>query len=502
MNYLQNSRIEMSFACLIFLVGSLGSIVQAEEVGDRWGTEQRERAYYPIVNVPLPKDVVIEVGAFAVLPDSRVAIGTRHGEIYLMSGIDDKKPNPSFDLFATGLDEIFGLAYKDNTFYVTQSCELTRVSDTNQDGKADRFETVSDAWGYANYHEYAFGSKFDRDGNLFVALGLSQSYESNALFRGFTMKVSPEGKSTAYSSGLRSPAGIGTDEHGALFYVESQGPWNCSCSLKALSPGSFQGHPASFNWYKNAPELGPVPEMPKSGSRIVVERERVQELVPYAVVFPYIRMGRSITGFTVNQTKGKFGPFENQLFLGDFTLSVIMRATTEQVNGVWQGACYPFREGLSTGILNVNFTPEGNLLCGGTNRGWPVRGIKPFALERLEWSGKMPFEIERITIEPSGFKIAFTKPVDKVVGSQPETYKIATFTHPYHGGYGGPEIETSTPPVKSVSISEDGMTASLVLDGLTRGHVYDFDLNALRSSDKEELLHRKAYYTVNEIPLP
>ena len=123
MNYLQNSRIEMQFASLIFLVGSLGSIVQAEEVGDRWGTEQRERAYYPIVNVPLPKDVVIEVGAFAVLPDSRVAIGTRHGEIYLMSGIDDKKPNPSFDLFATGLDEIFGLAYQNNSFYVTQSCE-------------------------------------------------------------------------------------------------------------------------------------------------------------------------------------------------------------------------------------------------------------------------------------------------------------------------------------------------------------------------------------------
>jgi hypothetical protein len=114
----------------------------------------------------------------------------------------------------------------------------------------------------------------------------------------------------------------------------------------------------------------------------------------------------------------------------------------------------------------------------------------------------MPFEIERITIEPNGFKVAFTKPADKVLGSQPGTYKIATFTHPYHGGYGGPEIETDAPPVKSVSISEDGMTASLVLDGLTRGHVYDFDLNALRSSDNEELLHRKAYYTVNEIPLP
>ena len=204
-----------------------------------------------------------------------------------------------------------------------------------------------------------------------------------ALNRGFIMKVAPDGKTTAFASGLRSPGGIGWDEHGALFYVESQGPWNCSCSLKAVSQNSFHGHPASFQWYKYAPELGPVPETPESGTRIATEKNRVKQLVPYAVIFPYIRMGRSITAFSVDQTQGKFGPFENQMFLGDYTQSILMRATTEQVNGVWQGACYPFREGLSTGILNVEFTPGGKLLCGGTNRGWPVRGIKPFALERL-----------------------------------------------------------------------------------------------------------------------
>lgn len=157
-----------------------------------------------------------------------------------------------------------------------------------------------------------------------------------ALFRGCALEITPEGKTLAIASGLRSPAGIGPNEHGALMYIESQGPWNCACSLKAVTPGCFEGHPASFNWYKYAPELGPVPEMPKSGSKIIVEKERVKQLVPYAVIFPYIRMGRSITGFTINRTKGKFGPFEDQIFLGDYTLSIIMRATTEQVNGVWQ----------------------------------------------------------------------------------------------------------------------------------------------------------------------
>ncbi|MCU0736303.1 MAG: hypothetical protein MUF20_12450 [Methylotetracoccus sp.] len=485
---------------LLPLAMSAPGTLRAEEVGERWGTEQREREYYPIVTIPLPPDTVIEAGAFTVLPDRRVAVGTRHGEIFLIDGVDAAKPIPSFHRFATGLDEIFGLAWKDDALLVTQSCELTRVRDASGDGVADRFETISDAWGYANYHEYAFGSKPDADGNQYIALGLSESYYSHALHRGFIMKVAPDGTTTAFASGLRSPGGIGFDEHGALFYAESQGPWNCSCSLKAVSQGSFHGHPASFEWYKHAPELGPVPPMPTSGTRIATEKNRVPQLVPYAVIFPYIRMGRSITAFSVNRTQGKFGPFENQMFLGDYTQSILMRATTEQVNGVWQGACYPFREGLSTGILSVEFTPGGNLLCGGTNRGWPVRGIKPFALERLEWSGKMPFEINRITIQPDGFQITFTKPVDRDTGSSTDSYLISAFTHPYHSGYGGPEIEQHKPGVTAVALAEDGLSARITLDKLDQGFVYEFDLVRLRSRDNEELLHRNAFYTVNEIP--
>jgi hypothetical protein len=475
---------------------------RAEEVGERWGTEERERDYYPIVSIPIPEDLVIEAGAFAVLPDRRIAVGTRHGEIYLIDGVDDAKPTPRYHRFASGLDEIFGLAWDDGAFRVTQSCELTRVSDADGDGVADRFETISDAWGYANYHEYAFGSKPDADGNQYVALGLSESYHSYALNRGFIMKVAPDGTTTAFATGVRSPGGIGFDEHGALFYVESQGPWNCSCSLKAVSAGSFHGHPASFNWYPFAPELGPVPEMPRSPTRIVTEKKRVRQLVPYAVIFPYIRMGRSITGFVVDATGGTFGPFENQLFVGDYTQSILMRATTERVNGVWQGACYPFREGLSTGILSVTFTPGGKLVAGGTNRGWPVRGVKPFALERVEWSGRMPFEIERVTIDPTGFTITFTKPVAAPSGEATDSYKVSAFTHPYHGAYGGPEIERHTAVVTGIALANDGLTATITLDRIERGFVYEFDLAGLRSRDDDSLVHRHAFYTVNEIPSP
>ena len=499
-----SSRADSLRAALVLCVSCtvLFASARGEDLGKTWGTEALERGYYRVVNVPVPPGLVIEAGVFTVLPDRRIAVGTRHGDLFIVSGIDEVKPEPSYHLFATGLDEIFGLAFQNGAFYVTQSCELTRITDTDGDGRADRFDTISDAWGYANYHEYAFGSKFDEQGNLHVALGLSSSYHSRALFRGWAMKITAEGETVPIASGLRSPGGIGANEHGALFYTESQGPWNSSCSLKALTPGSFMGHPVSFNWYPFAPGMGPAPAQPESGSRVLAELERVGELVPYAVIFPYIRMGRSISGFTVNRTKGRFGPFEDQLFVGDYSLSVVMRATTEQVKGVWQGACYPFREGLSTGILNVQFTPGGSLLCGGTNRGWPVRGIKPFALERIDWTGEVPFEIERIEITPTGFEVTFTLPLDEVTGSDPSSYRLETFTHIYHAGYGGPEVDESTLGVQSVVLAEDGLHATLVLDRLQRGHVHEFDLAPLRSRGGAPLVHSRAYYTVNEVPDP
>lgn len=477
------------------------TLARGEELGGMWGTAEQERKYYQIEDLPIPRDVVLETGAFATLPDGRIAVATRHGDIYIISGIDDnQKPTPKYHLFATGLDETFGLAYKDHAFYALQSCELTKITDENGDGKADHFKTISDGWGYAHYHEYAYGSKFDAQGNIYVALTLTASYYSYALFRGWILKITPDGKTIPIASGVRSAGGIGYNETGDLFYMESQGPWNSACSLKAVTPGCFEGHPAGFVWYPYAPNMGPTPTEPHSESRIVTEMKRVKQLTPYAVIFPYVRMGRQIMGFTVDHTGGKFGPFSNQIFCCDYTLSIIMRATTEKINGVWQGACYPFREGLSTGLLNVHFTPGGNLITGGTNRGWPVRGIKPYALERLKWTGKMPFEIKCINIEPHGFKITFTKPVTAATGNDPASYKMSTFTHIYHQSYGGPEVDQTTPIIKSAQLSPDGLVAHITLDKLIIGHVHEFHLDALRDTDGEALLHKDAYYTVNAVP--
>lgn len=474
---------------------------QQEPLGEFWGTGEEEAKYYKLVDIPLPEELAIEAGSFEVMPDQKqLAIATRRGDIFLVEGAFDENPEPKFRKYASGLDEIFGMAYRDGSFLVTQQTEATKITDTDNDGRADRFETLSDVWGFRHYHEFSFGSKPDPEGNIWVALCLSKSYHSDAPFRGWCLKITPDRKTIPVCSGIRSPCGIGPNEHGVMFYAESQGPWNGSCSLKVLEPGGFMGHPVSFNWYKLAPELGEAPVVPNTPSRLEIERKRVKELVPYAVVFPYKRMGRSISGYMVDKTGGKFGPFENQIFIADFSLGVIMRATTEKVNGVWQGACYPFREGFDTGLLAVQFTPDGNLIAGGTNRGWPVRGPKAYAVQRLDWTGLVPFEIKKITALPTGFEIEFTKPVDRELAAKPETYQLKTFTHLYRQGYGSPEVDQTEPTTTAAKVSDDGLRVAVTIDGLVQGHVHDFYLPEMRSAEKEKLLHASAYYTLNEIP--
>src|SRR5437870_9947199 len=145
---------------------------------------------------------------------------------------------------------------------------------------------------------------------------------------------------------------------------------------------------------------------------MLVEAKRIPQLEPPAVYFPYGKMGQSASGIACDSTGGKFGPFTGQLFVGDQTHSTVMRVFLEKVNGRYQGACFMFKQGFDSGNLALEFGPDGSLVVYGTDRGWGARGGKPFALQRLVWTGAPPFEIHEMRAKPDGFDLTFTEPVD------------------------------------------------------------------------------------------
>lgn len=464
-----------------------------------------EAEYYRIVKLPIPEKVVAEAGSLEFLGPERLALSTRHGDIYILDGVLTEPPAVRWKLFAQNLHEVLGMDSRDGWLYATQRGEVTRLRDLNDDGKADVVETVSDAWGIdGDQHEYAFGSKFDKEGQMWVALCLTSSSSSRNPYRGWALKFTPEGKMTPVCAGVRSPGGIGFNAEGDCFYTDNQGPWNGTCKLQQVRSGSFVGHPAGLAWFDHAQTREAIaaaglkkPAEPKNESRLFEEAKRIPELLKPAVYFPYNKMGQSAAGFACDLTEGKFGPFAKQLFVGDQTHSTVMRVFLEKVQGEWQGACFPFRSGFGSGSLALEFASDGSLFVYGTDRGWGARGGKPFALERLVWTGKTPFEIQEMRSKPDGFELLFTEAVEAAAAGDPAAYAMETYTYNYRSGYGSPEVDKTTPVIKAAKVAADGRSVRLVIEGLVDGHVHELHCKGVRSQAGLPLLHAEAYYTLN-----
>ncbi|MDA7510564.1 hypothetical protein N8766_03795 [bacterium] len=465
---------------------------------------ERESRFYQLETYPLPTDLKLEVSGLALMPDGRVAVAIRKGEVWLLEHADEPQKT-QFSQFASGLHEPLGLAFHDGDLYTVQRTELTRLRDLNMDGRADEYLTVAKGWGVTgNYHEYAYGPEFDLDGNAWITLNCSigaGSRPSDNHWRGWSMRVTPEGQLQPISGGFRSPSGLGSNLNGDIFATDQQGNWFPTCCLIHVRPGVFHGH-ADALAFTGLPGATFQIDQPLPKNLTVVEAAR--QIGPYelpAIWFPYRKMGMSATDVLCDTTQGGFGPFAGQLFVGEFTQSFVTRVFLEQINGVYQGACFRFREGLQSAALRLGWGPRGGLLVGQSNRGWNSLGSRSFGLQRIQPIGEMPFEIKTMEALSDGFRLTFTLPVSRRSAEKEGRYSLSSYTYPYHSSYGGEEVEKRELNVAKVSVSDDQMAVKIQVEGLREGFVHELELKEFVSESGVSLLHPQAYYTLNQIPL-
>ncbi len=457
--------------------------------------------FYLRQEIPLPPGEVMEIGSIALMPEQKIAVTTRRGDLWICSGAyADDLTKVTWKKFAENLHEPLGMFWKAGWLYLTQRPEVTRIKDSTNRGVADTFETVCSDWGInGNYHEYAFGSEPDKKGDIWVVLCLTGSFTADSDWRGWCLRITPEGKMIPTCSGIRSPGGIGFNATGDAFYTDNQGPWNGSSSLKWLKPGSFQGNPSGNKFHKLA-DLPAPPEVADK-SRILTERTRFPDFIPPAVILPHGKVGQSPTGIACDLSGGKFGPWANQIYVGEQTHSQVQRVCLEKVNGLYQGAVFHFLEGFEAGLIPIRYDQTaGILFTGGSNRGWASRGSKPFTFERVKATGKIPFEIQTMTANSDGFTLNFTEPVDPSTAALPANYTMAAWTYIYQADYGSPEVDQATPKITAAVVSADKKSVRLKIDGLVRGLVHHLKTTGLKSASGQTLWHPEAYYTLNEIP--
>ena len=515
--------IQLIITGLMFLSAFLG-VAQVSKV-------YQEEDYYRITTVTTPENILLEVGGLVTLPDGRIALCTRRGDVWIIENPEmENGSSPQFTLFASGLHEALGLAFKDGSLYAAQRGELTKLTDTNGDGKADVYETVY-AWPLSgHYHEYSFGPEIAPDGSFFVtanvAFGDEEWWrgESRVPWRGWAMKIHPDGTMEPWATGMRSPCGISVID-GELFYDDNQGDWQGTGGIFHLTKGSFTGHPAGLRWTgePNSPVKMTTEQLyaKVSARQVKLEGNYVKpedisdeknpnyfyqlknefpEVKLPAVWLPHGVLGISNAEFNRDETKGKFGPFAGQIFMGDQGQSKIVRVVLEKVKGEYQGVAFDFRSGFQSGVLRLNWGHDGALFAGLTNRGWGSAGTSSSGLQRLVWTGKVPMEMKTVRAMPDGFEIEFTHPVNKTTAEDLASYNGRSYIYKYHPVYGSPTMNEEKLAIKGVKVSDDGLKVRVVIDNLRQYYLHEIYVNGVRSESGLPVLHPAAYYTLNNIP--
>lgn len=459
---------------------------------------------YIVDTIVTPMDLKAETSAIAFLPDGRLVACFIRGKVMIY----DPK-SKEWSLFAEGLHEPLGvLPVTSSEILVMQRAELTRVKDTDGDGKADLYETVTDDFGLSgNYHEFAYGPVKDKEGDLFFALNLASAaggirpevrgrLDSSGIgdgkemfsavpYRGWIMKLTSEGKLQPHALGFRSPNGMVIDSDDNLFATDNQGDWLGTSKLYHVKEGNFYGQPASLIWKKGW----------KRGNPFNLSNQELDSMrTKAAVLFPQDIIANSPTQPVFDVTEGKFGPFSGQLFVGEMNSERIVRVMLEKVNGEFQGACIPFidNKGLGKGNNRLVFSPDGSLWVGQIAYGWAGgEGI-----QRITYTGKQPADIYSMNLTPKGFKLTFTQPINDSIALNPDNYKFKRYYYEYHEKYGSDRMDITSVPVTDIKISEDHKEVSLTLKRLIPGYVYQLDLGDIQTQSGDSLDHHLICYTV------
>ena len=462
---------------------------------------------YTLQPIPTPEGVSFEASALETMPDGRIAVAIRKGEVWLVDGLTQDDPAKiTFKRIAEALHEPLDLGYQDGGLYLVQRTELSHLVDTDGDDIIDNYDTVCNSWGVTgNYHEYAYGAVPSTDGALWVTLNITigkPEIPQDDAWRGWGLKVWPDGRLEPMCAGMRSPCGVGTNLEGDVFFTDQQGNWVPAGSLHLLRKGAFYGHADSLKYCTLPGSPITKPAKVPSGIPLPQAVAEFPLLSLPAIWFPYKKVGMSCTDILAVESDEQIGPFTGQLLVGDFTTAAISRVFLEKVNGIYQGACFNFLDHFQSAVLRMTWAKDGSLIVGESNRGWNSVGTASFGMDRVTWNGEIPFEIQEMRLESDGFTLRFTEPVDPATAANPASYTLSSSTLMYHANYGSPELDTKPHAIQSATVSEDGREVRLVSDPIRRYYIHELHAEGVRNTDGEPPVHADAYYTANNLVAP
>jgi hypothetical protein len=475
---------------------------------------------YRVEAIEFPPWVAPEVGGIGFTPDGEIVVALRRNGVLMATPTVDPT---TFDWRAFSTDSLHNpcgiQVISKHEVLVSQMAELTRLTDTDLDGIADLYENVADDWGLSgNYHETNALTP-DGHGGWFLAIGTASHngptfYHTRGEFadngrtgrnyaavpwKGWIVHADAAGHITPYAKGFRAHNGLVIDPKGRMFATDNQGDWRGTSPLYHIEPDNFYGHPSALVWdEKFVREISADPLQFYIDDWDRYERDRTAA----AVEFPQGFMCNSPSEPVIDTTKGAFGPFAGQMFVGDVAGDRILRVMLEEVGGVMQGACVKFIEGsLGGGNNRLAFSPDGTqLYVGQTFRGWSGRNTAE-GMKRITFTGETPFALQNISLREDSFILEFTQPLEAKAAQDVTNYTAKSYWYKSHHPYGSRPLDETPLPIEGVEVSPDRRSVRLTIPDLQPGRIVEINLPpTLLAEDGSSIDHGQICYTIRRLP--
>ena len=444
--------------------------------------------------VPNPWNRRVRFGGMDFFADGkRAALSTWDGDVWIVSGIDDKLEKLSWKRFASGGFETLGLKIVDDVIYTTGRDQITRYRDLDGDGSCDVYETFNDdITSSPGFHEFVFDLHTDKDGNFYTAkagpvkgggrgFGGGGGNGEISEHAGSLLKIDKYGhKLEVIATGLRAPNGIGVGPNGEITTGDNEGTWVPMCPINWVKPGGFYG----------------VEDL-SHGRDVKTFRQ------------PLCWMAKSWDNSGGGQawvTSTKWGPFSGELLHCSYGQSSIYLVLKEFIGDQPQGGIVKIPVKLTSSAMRPRFNPVDGQLYNAGLRGWQSNAAKEGGFDRIRYTGKPVVSIAKLNVSKTGVALTFTQPLDKASAEDVQNFSGERWNYQRTSNYGSPEFSVETPDKKghdklditAAKLSADGKTVTLAITDLkaVNQQLLKYRLKTADGAElKQDVLH-----TINVIP--
>ena len=419
-----------------------------------------EQGGYASDEITLPDDKRfkswLRPGGHDFFEDGTCAVANMSGDVWIVSGLDEKLESVKWKRFAAGLFQPLGAKVVDGKVYVLGRDQITRLHDLNNDGEVDFYENFNnDCVVVDNYHEFALDLQTDKAGNFYYAKGSPWTPTNQTPHQGTMIKVSKDGsKFEVFATGLRAPNGLGMGPNDELSCSDNQGHWMPANRLNIVKQGGFYGMvPAAHKVLKfkkaDGTEFEANPSLQSARDEFKTEfwgkKDSPRPVTGHDAPLVWLPMNvDNSPGGEVWAPKG-WGPWGGHMLHMSYGKCILYGVTMETVEGQQQGSVTAFPVKFRSGIQRGRFSPkDGQLYMTGLSV-WQSSAAKDGCFNRVRYTGKAAVYPTGFTTKANGVELTFSGPIDAASAADLGNWNIEQWNYDWTGDYGSRDFSALDP---------------------------------------------------------